>query len=158
MEFILKKLSIISIFIILVIFVLIKFYYKIIYVDLELVQFVNSKYISFNKNITEFDSELHWVCIDSTDDEFIEKFKFLGIDFKDLDIDFNKNNIVLSFSREIRYMKFRNKDFINILFGDKYKYPVTTKMSKDYTSNNIYIYKIPKYYIAEDDKSKIIIE
>lgn len=153
-----KKLFIISIFIILIIFLSIKFYYKTIYVNLELVKFVNIQGISFNKNVKEFDSELHWICIDSTDYEFMDKIKFMGIDFRDLDIDFNKNNIVLSFSRKIKYMKFRNKDFFNILFRNKYKYPVTTKMSKDYKLNDIYIYKIPKYYIVEDDKSRITIE
>lgn len=56
-------------------------------------------------------------------------------------------------------MKFRKKDF----FKNKDSYPVMTIMSREFKHNTICVYticvyKIPKYYIVEDVKAKIIQE
>ena len=134
---------------------LVGIYLRKLYVDLELIAVVKNENISINNENKCFDSEWHWICIDSND-RFIKKedLESWGIDLESLGIDFYKNNVVLAFSREIKQMKFRKKD----LFRYRSGYPVMTVMSKEFESNTIYVYKIPKYYVVDDVKAKINIE
>ena len=141
-------------------------YFKPSYVDLQLINSVKNLDFKINENKTDFHSELHWWFLDSKPNSnyipqpdkispdskseftagFIENLLKWGIDFDELGIDFEKNNVILSFSREIKEMKFNR--------ANEFPYhkiqTVKTKMSKNFELNTIYVYLIPKYDVRED--------
>jgi len=142
------------------------YYFKPHYVDLQLLTFRQDPSININDDKTDFNSELHWWFLDAYPDSnyipqpdrlspdskveftdgFINNLKIWGIDFDELGIDFDKNNVILSFSRKITEMKFNRTDS----FPYKVISTVKTKMSKNFEPNTIYVYLIPKYDIRED--------
>ena len=142
-------------------------YFRPSYVKLELVACLQSPSIDVNEGKEDFRSELHWWFIDSYFDletilfdghvspysnaqiNNLKKLKNWGIDFDELGIDFDENNVILAFSREIKKMKFKRA----------YWFPyhtigtVRTVMSKNFAPNTIYVYRIPKYDVREDERA-----
>lgn len=136
------------------------------YVKLELVGTIQNQNIKVNEGGTEFLTELHWWFIESYpgsenhpkmgtlspdsnrkqigfNSESLENW---GINFNALGIDFNKNNVIMSFSREIKELKFKRSDS----FPYQVVSTVKTVMSKEFHPNTIYVYIIPKYEVRED--------
>lgn len=90
--------------------------------------------------------KLYWLFFDSPNNKYFmsandSELKSWGVDFEGLSIDFNSNNVILSFGRKIVAMEFekypefpyRNRSFVH------------TIMSKNCKKNMIYVYLIPKY-------------
>lgn len=141
-------------------------YFKPRYVELELVKSIHNSEISVNDGKNDFSSELHWwfiknnpilensvklgtVSPDLSNHLIIfvkENLKDWGIDFDEMGIDFDKNNIIIAFSREIKEMKFKRADW----FPYHTVSAVKTIMSKRYNHNTIYVYKILKFDVCED--------
>lgn len=160
--------KLIIVVVIFLIFIVVCFFYP-RYVKLELVNSIQNKDIVINEDCKDFNLEVHWCVIKSSPDSDyifgfgevapdlrsqivlanIEYFKDWGIDFDELGVDFERNNVVLAFSREITEMKFKR--------SDKFPYytipTVKTMMSKKFNANTIYVYKIPKYDIREEFKA-----
>jgi hypothetical protein len=140
-------------------------YFKPKYVELELVMSLHDSKFNLNDESNNFNSELHWWFIDSyssmdlhklsniapnsgglAHNLNLENLKYWGVDFNTLGIDFNKNNIIISFSRKIEVMKFKRAEW----FPYKRLSLVKTIMSKKMEPHAIYIYVIPKYEVGED--------
>ena len=140
-------------------------YFTSSYVKLELVLSLHETNFNANSGLDDFRSEIHWWFIDSNPNInihrlgtvspdsgkqanilSIESLKNWGIDFDKLGIDFNKNNVIITFSREIKEMKFKRAD----TFPFQSTSTVKTIMSKNFNPHSIYIYVIPKYDIRED--------
>ena len=140
-------LLIVALIIILFIIMMSLYYFRPQYVDLQLLTFKKDPIININDGKTDFNSELHWWFIDSIPIDFNEIYlQKWGLNFDELGIDFDKNNIILSFSREIKEMKFNRAYW----FPYHKIQTVKTKMSKNFEPNTIYVYIIPKYDVRED--------
>lgn len=153
--------------IVVLITLLLLWYFRPRYVKLELVTSIQGSNISVNADKTDFRSELHWWFIDEYPDlnikgmishvspepkiliTNIENLREWGVDFDNLGINFDENNVILAFSREIKEMKFNRQDW----FPYKSISTVKTIMSKEFEPNTIYVYKIPKYEVCENLKA-----
>lgn len=138
-------------------------YFRPQYVRLELVDKITNSSIDINIGKEGHNSEFHWWFIDSNElraseqtmapdfnselvNSYPENLLTWGIDFDALGIDFNENNVILAFSREIKEMKFKKADN----FPYQVVSTVRTLMSKDFEASTIYVYKISKYNVRED--------
>lgn len=139
-------------------------YFRPRYVKLELLATIQNDRINVNSDAKDFRSEMHWWFIDSYDDldtklseayvspdinrliNNSENLELWGINFDELGIDFNNNNVILAFSREIKEMKFKRAE----TFPYQSISTIKTIMAKKVEPNTIYIYMIPKYDVSED--------
>ena len=140
--------------------------FKPICVELELVACIQNPSIDVNDGVTDFHSEVHWWFVDALPNAdyipglgdidpaiggklhpYFENIQQWGVGFDE--IDFSINNVVLSFSRGIAKMEVKKKQ--QFLFNKQST--VSTKMSKIYEPNTIYVYKMPKFKICMDAKA-----
>lgn len=154
--------------VVVIMIILISIYnYRAKYVELELVTSIKNENIDVNSGENEFLREVHWWFINPTSENLYhlgqvapdlesqrivsnpDNLKNWGIDFVELGIDIKKYNVILSFSREIKEMKFNRSNE----FPFKPIFTVKTVMSKKTQPNTIYIYKIPKYIVRENLKT-----
>ncbi len=82
---------------------------------------------------TEFDTEPYWIILTEKSEK---ELKYYDLD-KEI-FDFSKYNIVLSFGRKIRQMKYTR------IFPFEKSNRVVTIVSKEFIPNKLYIYSISK--------------
>ncbi|MCL2351651.1 MAG: hypothetical protein FWC55_03860 [Firmicutes bacterium] len=167
------KMSITVIVSVLIIFALfLTWYFWPRYVQLELVACLQNQNIDVNDNREDFRSEFHWCFYNSNPDlnpdsnknslinvspagctsfdytllTNSDTLRNWGVNFDELGINFDKNNAVISFSRQINEMQFNRADW----FPYRMVHTVKTIMSKKFDANAIYVYKILKYDVRED--------
>lgn len=141
-------------------------YFRPQYVKLNLLAQISESKIDVNANATNFDLESHWCFVsdigvyknfDINDDAIaveayptVENLQKWGIDFDELGINFNDNNVILSYCREIKEMEFIRANWFPYQITQK----VRTIMSNTFIPDTIYIYVIPKYDIGVDLKAR----
>jgi hypothetical protein len=135
------------------------------YVKLELAACLQNPSIDVNDGAADFDSEKHWWFIGRRPDSYLEvgddevspnvdghgfanleNLERWGVDFDEIGINFDENNAVLAFSRKIKKMKFDGEYWFPYCAAST----VRTMMAKEFEPDVIYVYRIPKYVVAED--------
>jgi hypothetical protein len=135
------------------------------YVKLELAARLQNPSIDVNDGAADFDSETHWWFINRRPDSHLEvggsevspnayghgfanleNLERWGVDFDEMGINFDENNVVLAFSRKIKKMRFQRTDWFPYCNTSA----VRTMMAKEFEPDVIYVYRIPKHYVCED--------